>query len=165
MNYDCGDTYEELKKAGLRPILNYSCDRHPNIGSIVWAGEIKETGEIPIGIWRLINPKFTFSLAYGFYVTADTNLKIQGAGHGTMLSIKSPDGRSRIYWFGCGSVGVDQILIPKQALIDFAVKGKKNKSRYFHYPDLKWFDPYPKNEVMNRIELLTQIEQRLRSEK
>jgi hypothetical protein len=51
--------------------------------------------------------------------------------------------------------------MPNQALIDFGTIKAKNKSQYFHYPDLKWFNPYPTNEVMPRETLLAEIQQRL----
>ena len=159
-------TYEELKRAGLPPILNYSCDRHPNIGSIVWADDAKgrgQVGQVSIGMWRIANPGFTVSLAYGFQVVAEgSDLRLLGAGHGTALTIKSPDGSERYYPWSCGSVGVDGLLMPAQALIDFGTSKAKNRAQYFHYPDLMWFDPYPTNEVMEKDALLTEIERRLR---
>ena len=156
-------TYEELRRAGLPPILNYSCDRHPNIGSTVWASKVKGRGQVLIGMWRIANPGFTVSLAYGFQVVADCDLRLLGAGHGTALAIKSPDGSERYYPWSCGSVGVDGLLMPAQALMDFGTSEVKNKSKYFHYPDLMWFDPYPQNEVMEKDVLLAEIERRLRS--
>lgn len=155
--------YEELKRAGLPPILNYSSDRHPNIGSIVWADDAVGFGEVSIGTWRIANPSFTVSLAYGFYVLVDTAGQIKGAGHGTALAIKPLGWQpERIYRWSCGDVGVDRIGMPKQALIDFGSKAK-NRAQYFHYPDLMWFDPYPTNEVMEKDALLAEIERRLRS--
>jgi len=154
-------TYEELKRAGLPPILNYSSDHHPNIGSIVWADDAKGFGEVSIGMWRIANPSFNVSLAYGFCVAVDTARRVKGAGHGTVLAIKPLGGQpERFYRWSCGNVGADTIGMPKQALIDF---GKaKNRAQYFHYPDLMWFDPYPQNEVMDRAKLLAEIERRLR---
>jgi len=157
--------YEELKRAGLPPILNYSSDRHPNIGSIVRADAAIGFGEISIGTWRIANPSFTVSLVYGFYVVVDTARRIKGAGHGTALAIKPPNEQpERFYRWSCGNVGVDQIGMPKQALIDFGLNKVENRAQYFHYPDLMWFNPYP-NEVMEKDALLAEIERRLRSVK
>lgn len=153
---------EELRRAGLPPILNYSVNRHPNFGSIVWTGKAKGNGQVSIGMWRLTNRSFTVSLAYGFQVVADRDLRLLGAGHGEALAIKSPDGSERYYPWGSGTVDVDRLLMPAQALIDFGTSKAKNRAQYFHYPDLMWFDPYPTNEVMDRATLLAEIERRLR---
>jgi hypothetical protein len=153
--------YEKLERVGLPPIFNYAYDHHPNFGSVVWVDQAKGRGEFMIGEWRIANPDFTVSLAYGFQCVADANLKLLGAGHGTALAIKSPDGSERYYPWGSGGVGLDKFLMPNQALIDFGTIKAKNKSQYFHYPDLKWFNPYPTNEVMPRETLLAEIQQRL----
>lgn len=153
--------YEKLERVGLPPIFNYSCDRHFNFGSVVWVEKGTGKGDITIGEWRVANPDFTVSLAYGFQCVADANLKLLGAGHGTTLAVKSPDGSERYYPWSNGGVGVDTLLMPNQALIDLGTIKVKNNSQYFHYSDLMWFNPYPTNEMMSREALLAEIQQRL----
>lgn len=152
--------YEKLERVGLPPIFNYAYDHHFNFSSVVWVEKATGKGDITIGEWRVANPDFTVLLAYGFYCVADAkNLKLLGAGHGTALAIKSSNGFHRYYPWSSGGVGVDTLLMPNQALIDVGTIKVKNKSQYFHYPDLMWFNPYPTNELISREALLAEIQQ------
>jgi hypothetical protein len=156
--------YPKLKNAGLEPIFNYAYDPHHNVGSIVWVDRAKGHGSVLVGAWRIANPTFTVSLGYGFYAVADSSRRLKGGGHGTFLVIKPPEGLERCYDWGCGNVQVDQIQMPKQALIDFGFIQIENKAQYFRYPDLKWFErgfDFRKTEVMERETLLAEIQRRI----
>ncbi|MEG4427090.1 MULTISPECIES: hypothetical protein [unclassified Microcoleus] len=153
--------YEVLQRVGLPPIFYYSQDNLPNLGSMVWVERTNGSGNITIGEWRILNQDYNISLAYGFQCVADVNLKLLGAGHGKALAVKHPNGSERYYPWGPGNVQVDTLLMPTQILIDCGQIQTKNKSQYFHYRDLMWFNPYPTNEVIPRELLLEKIQQRL----
>lgn len=147
--------YGRLKDAGLEPIFNYFSDPHPNCGTVVRTNEATRQGNsnIRIGDWRVDNPLFTVSLAYGVSCSADGNLKLLGGGHGTMLHFSSLD-FSRFYWWNCGNVNLDQLLMPNRILLDILLKSENKRCCYIHYPDLKWFDPYPTNPLFPSREAL-----------